>query len=387
MIYLDNAATTWPKPQTVQRAVSDAMVRFGANPGRSGHRMSLQAAEMIYSCREKAAAFFGLSDPQGVVFTVNCTAAINMVIRGIVRDGGRVLISDMEHNAVLRTVNDLPFGARYDVARWSSDDDEIVENFRKAITKDTRLMVCTHASNVFGCVFPIARLATLAHEYGVLFCVDAAQSAGVLPIDMERDGIDFLCVAPHKGLYAPTGTGMLLCRTRRPLYPLITGGTGNQSLSVNQPDELPERLESGTVNVCGIAGIRAGLEYLQMRGRDAIYRHEMELLQGAHSALSKCEGVVLYTERPTIGRFAPVLSVNIEGVPSERVASLLDRAGVCVRAGLHCAPMAHRRFGTLPDGTVRIAPSAFTQRSDMQTVCKLFSQFSQKKLHMTKNMV
>ncbi len=371
----------------VHRAVSDALIRYGANPGRSGHRMSLQAAEMIYSCREKAADFFGLSDPQGVVFTANCTTAINMVIRGVVRDGGRVLISDMEHNAVLRTVNDLPFGTRYDVARWSSDDDEIIDNFRRSITKDTRLMVCTHASNVFGCVFPIARLANLAHEHGVLFCVDAAQSAGVLPIDMERDGIDFLCVAPHKGLYAPTGTGMLLCRTRHPLYPLICGGTGNQSLSVNQPDDLPERLESGTVNTCGIAGISAGLDYLQMQGRESIYRHEMALLQSAYDALSACEGVVLYTEKPIVGRFVPVLSVNVEGIPSEQTAAWLDKAGVFVRAGLHCAPMAHRRFGTIPDGTVRIAPSAFTRKGDMQTVCKLFSHFSQNKLHITKNMV
>ncbi len=387
MIYLDNAATTWPKPMVVTRAVGDAMARYGGNPGRSGHHMSMQTAEMIYRCREKAAAFFGLSDPQGVVFTANCTTALNIVIKGIVGESGRVLISDMEHNAVWRTVNSLSGGPRYDVARWSSDDDEIIDNFRRAITKDTRLIVCTHASNVFGCVFPIARLAQLAHEHGIALCVDAAQTAGVLPINMQRDGIDYLCVAPHKGLYAPMGTGMLLCGTSVLPSPLVCGGTGSQSILPQMPYELPERFESGTVNTAGICGIAAGLGFVEMRGREAIYRHEMQLLQYAYDKLLECEGVMLYADRPMMGRFAPVTSLNIEGVPSENVAEWLDAAGVAVRAGLHCAPLAHRRFGTLSNGTVRIAPSAFTKVEEMQTVCKLFLHFSQNKLHIAKNMV
>lgn len=387
MIYLDNAATTWPKPSNVLRAVNEALVKYGANPGRSGHRMSLETAEMIYRCREKAASFFGLPDAQGVVFTANCTAAINMVIKGVVGSEGRVLISDMEHNSVWRTVNALPFGVRYDIASWSNDDDETVDNFRRMIKKDTRLIVCMHASNVFGNVFPIARLSQLAHEYDIPLCVDAAQSAGILPIDMQRDGIDYLCVAPHKGLYAPTGTGILLCGTRSPLHPLICGGTGNASLSPQQPEDLPERLESGTVNVSGIAGISAGLDFLQHRGREAVYRHEMQLLQEMHDLLRSCEGVKLYTDRPALGRFVPVLSVNVDGVPSEQVAAWLDQNGVAVRAGLHCAPLAHRRFDTLPYGTIRIAPSVFTQQYEIKTVCKLFYHFSQNKLHIRKNMI
>ena len=387
MIYLDNAATTWPKPPCVVKAVNEALIRYGANPGRSGHRMSLQTAEMIYRCREKVAAFFGLSDAQGVVFTANCTTAINMVIRGIVGTEGRVLISDMEHNAVWRTVNALPFGVRYDMAAWLDNDDETVDNFRRMITKDTRLIVCTHASNVFGNVLPIARLSALAHEHGIPLCVDAAQSAGVLSIDMQRDGIDYLCVAAHKGLYAPTGIGILLCGTRLPLNPIISGGTGNASLSPYQPEELPERLESGTVNVSGIAGISAGLDFLSNRGREAIYRHEIGLLQGLYDSLVECEGVQLYMDRPTLERSVPVLSVNIDGLSSEQAAAMLDNMGVAVRAGLHCAPLAHKRFGTLPQGTVRIAPSAFTQPGEIKTVCKLFSQFSQNKLHMRKNMI
>lgn len=349
--------------------------------------MSLQTAEMIYNCREKVAEFFGLSDSQGVVFTANCTTALNMVIRGVVGTEGRVLISDLEHNAVWRTVNALPYGTRYDVAHWSENDDETIESFRSMIQRDTRLIVCMHASNVFGNVFPIARLAQLAHEYDIPLCVDAAQTAGVLPIHMQRDGIDYLCVAPHKGLYAPTGTGILLCGTRHPPEPFIYGGTGNQSLSSFQPSDLPERLESGTVNIGGIAGIGAGLDFVRGQGRERIYRHEMDLLQHAYDELSRCEGVTLYAKKPQLGQSASVLSLNIDGVSSEEVASWLDNMGVAVRAGLHCAPMAHRRFGTVSSGTVRIAPSAFTTISDIKTVCKLFSHFSQNKLHIRKNMI
>lgn len=387
VIYLDNAATTWPKPPNVLRAVNDALVRYGANPGRSGHRMSIETAEMIYTCREKVAAFFGLSDTQGVVFTANCTTALNMVIRGVVGDNGRVLISDVEHNAVWRTVNALSRGDRCDVAKWSYDDEETVENFRRAITRDTRLIVCTHASNVFGVVLPIRRLARLAHERGILICVDAAQSGGLLPIDMEVDDLDFVCVAPHKGLYAPMGTGLLLCRTRYLLTPLICGGTGSDSLSAEQPSELPERLESGTVNVGGIAGIAAGVDFVASRGREILYSHEISLLRNAYDMLSNCAGVKLYAPKAVVGRSAPVLSVNIDGETSEAVAEMLSQNGVAVRAGLHCAPLAHRKFDTLPHGTVRIAPSAFTTPKEMAIVCKIFSQFSQKKLHTPKNML
>ena len=201
LIYWDNAATTWPKPPTVRAAVQQGLTSLGGNPGRGGHHMSLFAAERMYDCREAVASFFGLEDPSGVVFMPNCTAALNAVIHGILDDGGRVIISDLEHNAVWRTVNALPGGRKhYDIAAWSSDEEETVENFRRAIRPDTRLIVCTHASNVFGVTLPIRRLASLAHQYGLLICVDAAQTAGVLPIDMQTDDLDYLCVAAHKGL-------------------------------------------------------------------------------------------------------------------------------------------------------------------------------------------
>ena len=387
VIYWDNAATTYPKPQTVQAAVRQCMVDYGGNPGRGGHRLSLAAAEQVYECREAVASFFGLANPTGVIFMPNCTTALNTVIHGVMREGGRVIVSDLEHNAVWRAVNALHGQPRVDVAAWSSDEDEVVENFRRQIRPDTRLIVCTHASNVFGVTFPIRRLAALAHRYGLLFCVDAAQTAGVLPIHMQADDIDYLCVAAHKGLYAPMGMGLLLCRERERVPPLVQGGTGSYSMQASQPDELPERLESGTPNLLGICGLRAGLRFVEQQGRERIYQHEIELLSFVYQRLSNTQGVSLYTPKPAVGAFAPVLSVNVDGLPSEDAARQLDVHGVAVRAGLHCAPLAHRHFGTLSGGTVRLAPSAFSTRAHAEMICKLFHQIAQKTLHSQKNML
>lgn len=382
MIYWDNAATTWPKPSTVRFAACKASELYGANPGRSGHRLSLVTAEQVYACREAVADFFGLEDPTGVVFTANCTASLNMVIDGLMKEGGRVLTSDLEHNAVMRPLAALSqHYPRYDAVPWCADAEELVERFRRAIRPDTHLLVCAHASNVFGVTFPIRELGELAHQYGLLFCVDAAQTAGVLPIDMERDRIDYLCVSPHKGLYAPMGTGLLLCRERERIPAFIRGGTGSHSLSPNQPEELPDRLESGTPNVSGICGIRAGMEFVKSRGQAAVYEDEIRCLQYVYDHLNGHPAICLYTSRPQIGNTAPVLSLNVEGASSEQVAAALDDEGIAVRAGLHCAPTAHRRFGTLEQGTVRLAPSAFSTEKEAEFICKVFLKIAKKTLH------
>lgn len=382
MIYWDNAATTWPKPSTVRSAVCKASNLYGANPGRAGHRMSLVTAEQVYMCREAVADFLGLEDPTGVVFTANCTAALNMVIQGVLKDQGRALVSDLEHNAVMRPLAALSSRTpRYDVVPWCDDEDELIERFRRAIRPDTRLLVCTHASNVFGVTLPIRRLGELAHQYGLLFCVDAAQTAGVLPIDMKRDRIDYLCVAPHKGLYAPMGTGLLLCREKELVPALMRGGTGSHSLSLEQPEELPDRLESGTPNVLGICGIRTGIEFVRSRGQAAIYRHEINCLRYVYNCLRHHRLVRFYTHEPRLGSTAPVLSLNIGEIPSERVAALLDEEGIAVRAGLHCAPTAHRHFGTSEQGTVRLAPSAFSDEKEAEYICKVFLKIAEKTLH------
>lgn len=382
MIYWDNAATTWPKPSTVRVSSCKANVLYGANPGRSGHKMSIETAEQVYVCREAVADFFGLGDPTGVVFTANCTASLNMVIHGLMKDGGRVLTSDLEHNAVMRPLAALDTHCpRYDIVPWCADEEELVERFRRAIRPDTRLLLCTHASNVFGVTFPIRRLGELAHRYGLLFCVDAAQTAGVLPIHMERDHIDYLCVASHKGLYAPMGTGLLLCREQKKISALVRGGTGSHSLSLEQPEELPDRLESGTPNVSGICGIRAGIEFVKNKGQAAVYAHEVSCLQFLYDRLVDNPHILFYTPRPQVGNSAPVLSLNVAGLPSEQTAALLDEQGICVRAGLHCAPTAHRRFGTWEQGTVRLAPSAFSTLSEAEFICKVFLKIAEKTLH------
>ena len=382
MIYWDNAATTWPKPTMVRHAVWEALGKYGGNPGRAGHRLSLATAEQVYLCREEVAAFFGLEDPSGVIFTANCTTALNMVIGGLLKEGGRVLTSDLEHNAVMRPLAALtPYYPRYDVVPWCVDEEELVDRFHRAIRPDTRLLVCTHASNVFGVTFPIKRLGEMAHRYDIPICVDAAQTAGVLPIDMKRDHIDYLCVAPHKGLYAPMGTGLLLCREQAQVPALIRGGTGSHSLSVEQPKELPDRLESGTPNVAGICGIRAGVGFVRGKGQAAIYDHEMRCLQYVYDRLNDHPRIRLYTPRPKLGQSAPVLSFNLENVASEQTAEWLDGEGIAVRAGLHCAPSAHRHFGTLEQGAVRLAPSAFSTQEEVARLCEVFYKIAQKTLH------
>lgn len=381
MIYWDNAATTWPKPSTVRVALCKASELYGANPGRAGHRMAMESAQRVYACRQAVADFFGLQDPTGVVFTLNCTGALNVVIRGVLEHGGRAVTSDLEHNAVMRPLAALPNGVRYDTVPWCADEEELVERFRKAIRPDTRLMVCTHASNVFGVTFPIRRLGELAHRYGLLFCVDAAQTAGVLPIDMEANHIDYLCVAAHKGLYAPMGLGVLLCRETERLPPLCRGGTGSRSLSLEQPEELPDRLESGTPNTSGICGLHAGISFVRGEGRDTLYRHELALLQHVYDRLSKHRAIRLYQPRPRWECFAPVMSLNVGDLPSEQVAAYLDNHHIAVRAGWHCAPCAHRRFGTLEQGTVRLAPSCFSTMEEADYICKVFLEIAEKSLH------
>lgn len=382
MIYWDNAATTWPKPASVCAAVGQALHRFGANPGRAGHRMAIQTAERVYDCRQEIADFFGLSNPAGVVFTLNCTMALNTVIQGAIGESGRVLTSDLEHNAVVRPLAALSTAApRYDVAAWSPDPERTMEHFRRAIRPDTKLLLCTHASNAFGCVFPIRELGRLAREHGLLFCVDAAQTAGVLPLDMEADGIDYLCVAPHKGLYAPMGTGLLLCREGVSLPPLVRGGTGSFSMRQEQPEDLPDRLESGTPNTPGIVGVQAGVRFVKEKGREAVYQHEIRCLQRVYRQLASHRAVRLYTPYPVCGKAAPVLSINVGQMPSEEVGGILDSCGIAVRAGLHCAPWAHHRFGTLSQGTLRLAPSAFSTLEEADEIAKVFLQIAEKTLH------
>ncbi len=372
MIYLDNAATTSPKPAAVREAVAGALQMYSANPGRSGHQMSLSAAEAVFRCRQKAAAFFHAPSVERVVFTLNCTQAINFVLKGTLKPGDHVVTSSLEHNAVMRPLEKLrKQGVAYDVAEVIfADPEATLRSFIRAIRPQTKLVICTHASNVTGTVLPIGEIGRACRERGILFAVDAAQSAGILPIDMQQMCIDFLCVAAHKGLYAPMGTGLLICGADLG-DTLIEGGTGTDSVNLQQPVDMPERLESGTINTPGIAGLGAGIDFVEKKGLARIYSHELRMVTRLYDAMEQMPSVRLYTGRPAQGLYAPVLSFNVAGLSSPETAALLDREGIAVRAGLHCAPSAHKRIGTLDQGTVRICPSAFTSPEEVGQVIQI----------------
>ncbi len=362
MIYFDNAATTGKKPDTVITAVSNTLKNLSANPGRSGHKLSNMAAMEVYTAREKVSDFFGASGAQNVVFTANCTHSINFVIKGVLKKGEHIIISDLEHNAVVRPLvtSDIDFS----VANVSLTDDEVtVNNFEKLIKNNTKMIFCTGASNVIGKRLPIEKIGKMCKRRGLLFGVDAAQTAGVVPIDMKKMNIDFLCIAPHKGLYAPMGLGILIAEKPIP-FTLIQGGTGTESINLIQPDSLPERFESGTVNLPAIAGLSRGIDFVSKKGTDKILSHEFSVVSYIYDALLKNGNFKVYADDFSQNSYVPVLSFNYEGMTSGEVASYLDKKGIAVRAGLHCAPFAHRKIGTAENGTVRIAPSVYNSVND-----------------------
>lgn len=366
MIYLDNAATTFPKPRSVALAVDNCIKSYSANPGRSGHKLSVRASEAVYNCRNSLAQFFGAKRPETVIFTENCTMAINTVLKGVLNPGDHVICSCLEHNAVWRPLNKLKTqGCSFDVARVFLDDpDATVKAFEALIKSNTKMIICTHASNVCGAVLPIEKIGRLCQEYHLLFCVDAAQSAGVLPIDMEKMHIDYLCLAPHKGLYAPMGIGTLIA-LKDIDKTLIEGGTGSLSMLETQPDFMPDKFESGTLNLSGIAGLSAGIDFVKSIGIQQIHKAEMKHIRTVYTALSQMKGVKLYTEAPLSDSWVPVLSFNLNDISSDEVAKELDDMGIATRPGLHCAPLAHKMLGTTKQGTVRICPSVFTKATDI----------------------
>lgn len=379
MIYLDNAATTWPKPLSVRKSMAEALWQYGANPGRGGHDFGMRTAEQVFRCREIAAGMFGLDNPAHVIFTANCTMSLNVIIGSLAKRGGHVIISDLEHNAVLRTLHAYTkqYRLSYDIASIDLQDVEnTVQSFERLIRPSTRAIICTQASNVFGVAPPIRQIGEMAHRHGLLMIVDGAQGAGIFRTDLVRDHIDFYCAPGHKGLYGPMGTGLLLCNSDFPLHPLCFGGTGTNSVDKNQPDQLPERIESGTLNVVGICGLCAGIESVLQKGVENIARYERELLRPLYQALSACEGVDLYSDWQDIACGAPVLSFNFKQRHSEEGAALLNRYQIACRAGLHCAPLAHQKYRTLDTGTIRLSPSKHTTPQEMKIVEKVIKKYA-----------
>nr|WP_296075988.1 aminotransferase class V-fold PLP-dependent enzyme [uncultured Ruminococcus sp.] len=365
MIYLDNGATSFPKPLSVRQNVDISLKKFSANPGRSGHSLSLRAAKEIFECRKRLKELFNVNSEEEIIFTENCTMALNTVIFGLLSEGDHVLISSMEHNSVTRPLESLKDkGVTYSTFDYSYDDNETVDNVRNLIKPETKLVICTHASNVFGFRFPIERICALCHAYGILFCVDSAQSAGVFDIDVGTNQYDFVCMSGHKSLYGPMGTGVLILNNRN-LKPLLYGGTGTESVKKSQPEGLPEKFESGTQNMNGISGLRAGVEFVQKKGIQNIYNHEYKLAKRLFNGLANNRKVITYNKSFDYGKVAPVVSFNIDGVYSEDLVAKLNKYGIMTRGGLHCSPLAHTTMNTIENGTVRVVPGAFNTINDI----------------------
>ena len=371
MIYADNSATTFPKPQSVYTSVCRDMRIYGGNAGRSGHRMSMQSAEEIYRCRETAANFFHVRNVENIIFTPSCTYALNTIIRGFLKYGDHVVLSDLEHNSVSRTVHEMTkAGITYTVAETVHGDfAATLDNFRKAINDKTRLIVVTHASNVTGTILPVRRIVALAHQYHISVLVDIAQTGGILPLDLEDLNAEFVACAGHKGLMGLMGTGILYLKNAENVRPLVCGGTGSSSLELSQPEILPDKFESGTSNLIGICSLRKGMEFILSKGIEHIHQQEFSLLKALYIGLENIENVRLYTPKPQAEFHAPLLSFNIGRMSSEEVAQILDRQyQIYVRAGLHCSPLAHQKLHTENQGTVRISLSYFNTMRQIQTM-------------------
>lgn len=362
MIYFDNAATSGHKPQMVINAVNNALKNLSANPGRSGHKAALDAADMVYKTRQKVADFFGAEGAENVVFTQNCTHALNYVIKGVLKRGDHAVVSSLEHNAVMRPL--VKTGVNFDVARVFENDEDTVADFEKKLKVNTKLVIMTGASNVTGQILPFEEIAKICKKRGIFFCLDAAQVAGMMPINMQKMHIDYLCAAPHKSLYAPMGIGILIC-TKPIENTVIEGGTGTSSLEFVQPNTLPEMLESGTLNVPAIAGVSAGIDFVNKIGMEKIYNHETKLLKILYDGLSKNHKIILYTAPPKMHKYAPVLPFNVRGMKSDEANEFFSQNGVALRAGLHCAPTAHKMLGTADFGTLRASFSAFNNENEV----------------------
>lgn len=359
MIYFDNAATTFPKPRAVASAMMKFMAEAAANPGRSGHKLSLKAAGEVYKCRTAAAELFHAPGPECVAFTLNATQAVNFALKGFLKSGMHVITSDLEHNAVMRPLYKMATnGLYFSAAKVDLEDDNVtLQNFERQITKETTMIVCTHASNVCGRMLPIEKIGELCHECGLKFLVDASQTAGIIPINMEKAHIDYLCMPGHKSLYGPMGTGILIAKNGESLETIMEGGTGSNSVNLAQPDIMPDRFESGTVNAVGITGLYEGIRYVKDR-QDQIYKDEKKLLLELYDKLSETPLIQLYTPRPLHG-YMPVLGFNIGTLSSEETVLKLDKMGFALRGGLHCSPAAHNRFNTLDRGMARASIGCF----------------------------
>ena len=375
-IYLDNAATSFPKPQEVAKAVYEYMLYNGATAGRGAYGRAMEADRLVYETRKLLAGFFHFNDSKKVIFTSNVTESINLVMNGILKQGDHVITSSLEHNAVGRCLKTLERdrGIRITVIPATKEGFTNPEDVEKAIQQNTRLIVFTHASNVLGTLQPVREIGAIARKYSIPFLVDAAQTAGVYPIDIEKDNIDLLAFTGHKGLMGPMGTGGLIINWNGVINPLKHGGTGGDSAYEFQPEYYPNKFETGTLNVSGIIGLREGIRFIQKEGIETILDKEKRLLTYALERLCEIKDIILYGPRD-VEKIVGVISFNLKDISGEDVAYRLDQDyNIMVRVGLHCAPTAHRIIGTEKEGTLRIGIGYFNEKSDIDKLVEALKE-------------
>ncbi len=381
MIYLNNAATTWPKPESVYKEMDYFFRNMGVNPGRSQSSKNMSAAHKIFETREKIAKFLGIGDSSHLVFNSGATESLNTVIKGVLSKNDHVITTSLEHNAVIRPLEKLKKERNIEVTYLKINEvGEIdYEELRNSIKNNTKLIITTHASNVIGTLLDIKKIAEIAEEAGVYYLVDAAQSAGVFPIKAEEWGIDFLAVPGHKSLYGPPGIGTLYIRDSENINTFKEGGTGSNSLSKTQPEVMPDRFEAGTPNTPGIIGLGAGIDFILEKGRENIHQKEIELLKLLLEGLEYISAVKIYGKRSIEERTA-VLGFNISDMGANQTAFKLENDyGIQLRSGLHCAPLLHESLGTIDQGMVRVSISYFNKKSDIENLIKAVSVIADNK--------
>jgi cysteine desulfurase family protein len=376
MIYLDNAATSYPKPESVYQALDQFARQSLANPGRAGHKMALAAERALDDARHLLNVLFHGEAPERFVFTLNCTDALNMAFKGVLQEGDHVVTTNLEHNSVSRPLRQMELDGRITLTRLRADGGGTIDpdDVRRAITPKTRLVALTHTSNVLGTVQPVAEVGHVVRERGPLFLVDAAQTAGVVPIDVQAMHIDLLAFPGHKSLMGPTGTGALYASPRAQVRAWREGGTGGDSSSETQPRELPYFLEGGTPNVLGVAGLAAGIKWVQEQGIDRIREHEAALCERLWRRLDEVGGFEVFGHRDGARRVGTI-SFRSAALPAAELGGILDQAfDIAIRPGLHCAPYIHRALGTHPEGTVRVSPGPFNTEADIDALAKALAE-------------
>jgi cysteine desulfurase/selenocysteine lyase len=383
MIYFDNAATSWPKPPEVKKAMVKFMEEIGANPGRSGHLLSIEAARILYETREAFSTLFRVKDPSRIVFTLNATESINLALKGLLRPGDHIITSSMEHNSVMRPLRYLEKkGVELSILPCSSNGTLNPQDAERKIKSNTKMIILNHASNVTGTLLPIKEVGLIARNHNLLFLVDAAQTAGAYPIDMETEKIDLLAFTGHKSLYGPQGTGGLVIGERieeKEMIPLKQGGTGSRSEFEEQPDFLPDRFESGTPNGVGIAGLLSGIQFVLEKGTEHIRQYENNLIEKLINGLEEIPQIKLYGSENKEERMA-TLSFNIAQLSPSNVSFYLEKEfGILCRPGLHCAPSAHKTIGTFPEGTVRFSLSYFNTEEEVDRAIDALNSIAKEK--------